>query len=112
MAVEALVEMRIKTRGVPKPTVVDPNVRTRNGLAVLHVAAEMDPHDILDPCGESKAYYADHYVCLWQVTEAELVGRWDWSKLADNKNWCHDMVLPALKRRNSTISDTDTLSNT
>jgi hypothetical protein len=68
-------------------TVVDPNVRLAAGFPVLDVAAEMDHYDISDPYGRSNQYYKDHYVCLWQVSEREVVGQWSWSELITHGNW-------------------------
>ncbi|RYP07906.1 hypothetical protein DL765_008976 [Monosporascus sp. GIB2] len=105
--IEALAQMRVNKRGAQTLTVIDPNSRIRNGLPVLDIAAEMDHYNIPDPYGKSKAYYANHYVCLWQVTKAEIVGHWDWSSLADNKNWYQEIILPAFQEFTATTSATD-----
>lgn len=97
-AVEDLAQMRIPKRGPQTLTVVDPNSRIANGLPILHATAEMDHYNITDPYGQSNEYYVNHYVCLWEVTEAEIVGHWDWNHLASNENWYEDVILPAFQR--------------
>lgn len=96
-AIEALALMRAK-RGSQILTVIDPNTRVRKGLPVLDVAAEMDYYDIPDPYGRSKEYYINHFVCLWQVTEAEIIGNWDWDSLADNRDWYREIIIPTFEK--------------
>jgi hypothetical protein len=80
-AVQELADMRAQRRGVQTLTIVDPNTRVRNGLPILDLAAEMDHCNIADPYGKSNQYYNDHYLCLWEVTEGEIVGHWQWDDL-------------------------------
>ena len=111
-AIEDLAQMRAK-RGVQTLTVIDPNSRIKNGLPILDVAAEMDYYNIPDPYGKSKEYYVNHFVCLWQVTKVEIVGRWDWSDLAANKRWYQEVIVPAFKNFAGTLpaaDSTDSLS--
>ncbi len=75
-------------------TVVNPDSRIRNGLPILDVVADMDYYNIQDPYGKSNAYYTDRFVCLWQVTEPEIVGHWKWSGLVENPDWDH-LYLPS-----------------
>ncbi|RMD41158.1 hypothetical protein DV735_g4000, partial [Chaetothyriales sp. CBS 134920] len=82
-------------RGPHSLTAVDPNYRIRKGLPVLDVAEEMAYYGIDDPYGRSSKYYKDHYVCLWEVTEAEIVGHWHWEELVENENWYEDVIMPA-----------------
>ena len=63
-----------KRRGTQTLTVIDPDTRVRNGLPILDLADEMDHYNIPDPYGKSNEYYKGHYVCLWQVTEREIIG--------------------------------------
>lgn len=58
-------------------------------------------------------YYIDHYVCLWQVTEEEVVGQWPWKDLVKNERWYEDIILPAYyqnKRKMASKSSEDALS--
>ena len=96
-AIERLAQMRAAKRGVQTLTVIDPNVRVRNGLPILSVKDQMRRYDIPDPYRRSNEYYIDHYVCLWQVTQAEIVRHWHWSSLADNERWYEEIILPAFK---------------
>jgi hypothetical protein len=102
--IETLAGMRRGKRGAQTLTVIDPNERIRNGLPVLNIAAEMRHYDIPDPYGGSNDYYIDHYVCLWQVTGAEIVGHWDWSRLAENEHWYDEIIIPAFERLTATTS--------
>ncbi|KAI1182151.1 hypothetical protein F5B17DRAFT_444480 [Nemania serpens] len=83
--IESLAQMRIK-RGAQFLTVIDPNSRLRNGLPILNVEAEMGYYLIKDPYRRSNEYYADEYLCLWQVTTAERIGVYDWNSLVKDKN--------------------------
>lgn len=55
----------------------------------------MDHYGIQDPYGKSKQYYIDHYVCLWEVTESEVVGHWEWEDLAEKASWYEGLIKPA-----------------
>lgn len=108
--VEDLADLRAQRRyrGPHTLTVVNPNNRIRAGLPVLHVADEMKYYDIADPYGKSNEYYEDHYICLWEVTEREIVGYWDWNDLVANKNWYEEVIMPAFSRETApTSSRTD-----
>jgi hypothetical protein len=97
-AVQELANMReFKDRGVQTLAVVDPNTRLRHGLPILDVATEMDHYDIQDPYRRSKRYYIYHYVCLWQVTDREIIGQWKWKDLIVNENWYQDIIMPAFR---------------
>ncbi len=87
-----------KYRGVQTLTVIDPNTRLRDHLPVLDVAAEMDHYEIPNPYGKSNQYYVDHYVCLWQVTEREIVGHWLWDDLITNEDWNEQIIMPAFRQ--------------
>ena len=89
---------RRNNRGNQTLTVIDPNTRLKNGLPILNVAAEMDHYKILDPYGKDNQYYDDHYVCLWQVTENEIVGHWKWDDLVAKENWYQTIIMPAFLR--------------
>ncbi|KAI0449148.1 hypothetical protein F5B21DRAFT_495283 [Xylaria acuta] len=93
--IESLAAKRInRRRGAQMITVIDPDTRLRNGLPILDVEAEMDHYKIQDPYGGSD-YYNNEYVCLWQVTSAEIVGHWEWDYLVDDENWYQNIILPA-----------------
>lgn len=88
---------RGRDRGPHTLTVIDPNKRTSMGLPILEVLAEMDRYGIPDPYGLGNAYYFDEHVCLWQVTEAEIVGHFPWDALEQNDNWYQDIIMPAFR---------------
>jgi len=90
-----------RQRGSQTLTVVDPNTRIADRLPILDVLAEMNHYGIEDPYGKSNQYYIDHYVCLWEVPEQEIIGHWEWNDLAPNANWYNDIILPAF-RENAT----------
>ena len=83
------------SRGTKTLTVVDPGLRIRKRLSVLKIAAEMDFYPILDPYGRGDQYYADHYVCLWEVTPEEILAHWDWSDLAIDDCWYEEIIMPS-----------------
>lgn len=86
---------RNKYRGPQTITAINPNIRTRNGLPILNVETEMGHYNIPDPYDGHIGTYGDHYVCLWQVTEAEIIGHWQWSELEGDPEWYQNVVLPA-----------------
>lgn len=93
--VQVLADMRFEKRGTQTLTVIDPDTRLRNGLPILDIPAEMDHYNIPNPYRESNKYYNGHYVCLWQVTEREVVGHWQWNDLVTYKDWYQAIILPA-----------------
>ncbi|PSN58632.1 hypothetical protein BS50DRAFT_447844, partial [Corynespora cassiicola Philippines] len=96
-AIKELVKLRIdRKRGNQTLTVIDPVARLRNGLPILDVAAEMEHYCIPDPYKRGSKYYIDHYVCLWEVTDKEIVGHWDWEEFAETTNWYEEVIIPAL----------------
>ncbi|KAI1409585.1 hypothetical protein F5Y13DRAFT_181886 [Hypoxylon sp. FL1857] len=105
-AIEILAEMRIRRkRGAQTLSVIDPNSRIRNGLPILDVEAEKGHYNIPDPYKKGNEYYRNHYVCLWQVTEAEIVGQWEWDDLANNENWYQE-IMHAFRAFTSSASNT------
>ena len=105
-AVQDLANMRSQrnNRGNQTLTVIDPNTRLKNGLPILNVADEMSHYKILDPYGKANQYYDDHYVCLWQVTEKEIVGHWRWDGLVAKENWYQTIITAFLQFRAQTMS--------
>lgn len=89
-------------RGPYKLTVIDPNKRIAKGLPIRQVLAEMESYGIQDPYGRRNQYYFDEYVCLWEVSEAEIVGHWDWDSLEKNENWYQDIIMPACRAFSAT----------
>lgn len=88
---------RGKDRGPYKLTVVDPNKRINEGLPILDVLAEMESYGIQDPYRRCNQYYVDEHVCLWQVTEAQIVGQFEWVDLEQNDNWYQEIIMPAFR---------------
>ncbi|RMY42882.1 hypothetical protein D0865_11653 [Hortaea werneckii] len=43
-------------------------------------------------------YWQHHYLCLWEVTPAEVVGIWEWDDLRRSTNWYEDVIMPAVNR--------------
>ncbi|KAF1966035.1 hypothetical protein BU23DRAFT_560605 [Bimuria novae-zelandiae CBS 107.79] len=98
-AIEDLAKFRIsKGREVQNLTVINPAARYRNGLPILDVAAEMEHYCIPDPYGKGGKYYINHYVCLWEVTEEEIVGHYKWAELAKTTHWYNEVIIPAFLR--------------
>ncbi|KAI1115832.1 hypothetical protein F5Y14DRAFT_105174 [Nemania sp. NC0429] len=106
--VEDLAEKRVsKGRGPQMLTVIDPNIRLRKGLPILNAKDEMDYYGIRDPYGMGYKYYYDEYLCLWQVTEAEVIGHWEWADLnAYGADWYRNIILPAFRDFTATADST------
>lgn len=96
--IQDLAMKRSGNRGSHTLTVVDPNKRISMGLPILDVLAEMDSYGIPDPYGRGNQYYFGHHVCLWQVTEAEIVGHFQWDYLKQKDNWYEDIIMPAWRK--------------
>jgi len=60
----------------------------------------MKHYDITNPYGKRDQYCIDHYICLWQATENEIIGHWEWNELARAKDWYKDIVMPAFRNSN------------
>jgi hypothetical protein len=95
-AIGDLAEMRTERRGMQTLTVINPNVRVRDRLPILDMAAEMSHYGVCNPYGRT-LYYRNHYLCLWEVTEAEVIRSWAWDDLMKKANWYKEIVLPAFK---------------
>ncbi|KAH7118313.1 hypothetical protein EDB81DRAFT_915267 [Dactylonectria macrodidyma] len=87
-----------RNRGPHTLTAIHPRIRRSKQLPILDVEAEMNHYNIPDPYHRSKEYYKGHYVCIWKVTEAEIVGHWSWDALNQNPDWYDDIVLPAFEQ--------------
>lgn len=90
-----------RRRGSQTITVVNANVRTREGFPILNMEAEMRYYGVLDPYNRSNEYYRNHCICLWEVTEDEIVGNWEWDDLIKTDNWYERIILPAFKEHNN-----------
>ena len=91
-----------KYRGIQTLTVIDPDTRLRNGLPILDIAAEINHYNIPDPYRKSIEYYNGYYLCLWQVTEKEVVGHWQWNDLVTHKTGIKPSFCP-LQEQNGAI---------
>ncbi len=88
-------------RGPHTLVAINPGVREAKRLPVLDVGAEMEHYGIENPYGHSNDdFYENHYVCLWEVTPEEIVGKWKWDELMKNneKDWYDKIVLPAFQQ--------------
>lgn len=70
----------------------------------------MEYYDVADPYNKTNEYYKDHYICLWEVTDKEIVGHWQWEDLVENENWYEEIVIPAF-RRNRKVVEAEQLSD-
>ena len=94
-AIQEMAPWRAGRRGPQTLTIVDPNTRIADRLPILDVCAEMAHYGLNDPYGKSNQYYINHYVCLWEVPEQEIIGYWTWNDLAANDDWYNDIILSA-----------------
>jgi hypothetical protein len=102
-AFKDLADKRKVNRESQSLIVVDPKVRQEAGLPILDVLAEVTHYGIGDLYGNGYRYCRNHYVCLWEVSGEELVGRWHWDELDRNPDWYNEIVMPAFRefRRNN-----------
>ena len=84
-----------KDRGSQYLVVVDPRVRFELKMPVLRYADEMLAYHIDPPYIEG--YWTAHYLYLWEVLPAEVVGMWSWEELRGNKQWFQDIITAALE---------------
>ncbi|KAJ6780544.1 hypothetical protein PWT90_06632 [Aphanocladium album] len=100
LAIDEIARMITNPRRPGKKTLtaINPNIRVKNGLPVLPVLDEMEHYGIEDPYHYGKTLYANHYVCLWQVTPPEIVRHWDWETISGDENWYKNTVLPAFEK--------------
>lgn len=98
MAAQKIANMRRLSRGPHTLIVVDSNARLKKWLPILDIAAEMKYYGIEDPYHKGGEYYTDHYACLWQVSEEEIVGEWQWNDLATQKDWYEGIIVPAFRQ--------------
>jgi hypothetical protein len=98
-AIEDLAKFRMsRRRGDQTLTVIDPIARLKSGLPILDVAAEMEYYRISDPYNSGGRYYIDHYVCLWGVTEEDIVSHYEWEELVKITNWYEEVIIPAFRK--------------
>ncbi|KAI3054685.1 hypothetical protein CBS147353_11408 [Aspergillus niger] len=81
-------------------TVINPNVRIQKGLPMLSIEIEMAHYGVPDPYRRANEYYKNHHICLWEVTEEDFVGNWDWDSLVDFGPWYEQIILSAFKAHN------------
>ncbi|KAL4788503.1 hypothetical protein BJX76DRAFT_353256 [Aspergillus varians] len=97
VTIEELANKRPKSqkRGPHTLTVINPNVRHHLGLPILQMKTELLHYRVPDPYGRGYALYKREYLCLYEVTPQEVVGKWDWDDLLHEKNWYQAIILPA-----------------
>lgn len=97
-AIEELANRRStrKGRGPQRIVVIDPRTRFELGLPILHCGAEMDHYQVKAPY--ERDYWQNHFLCLWEVTPAEVVGIWEWDGLQRSTSWYDDVIMPAVSR--------------
>lgn len=81
-------------------TAVSSDVRIASELFILNMNAEMRHYEISNLYQRFSEYYKDHYLCLWKVTESEIVEDWEWNDLVRNDHWYEKIVLSSFKKYN------------
>ncbi|KAK3614990.1 hypothetical protein LTR56_026879 [Elasticomyces elasticus] len=56
-----------------------------------------------------KDYWRNHFLCLWEVTPAEVVGIWDWDDLRKSPNLYGNVVVPAINQHRQHVESTISL---
>lgn len=90
-----LANKRNPQRGDQNIVVIDPWYRLQRGLPILDMGKEMEEYGVKRPYREN--YYTDHYICLWEVTPAEVVGTWSCNDLRDVDDWYENIIMPAFR---------------
>lgn len=86
-------------RGDQNLVAIDPEYRLQHGLPILDTGKEMEVYGVKDPYPNStENYFLDHYLCLWEVTPAEVVGIWSWDELRRDNGWYENIIMPAFMR--------------
>jgi hypothetical protein len=101
--IEDLAKWRKAKRGTQTLTAINPNIRLGSGLPILDLDTEMEHYKISNPYGNRGKYSVDHYICLWQVTDEEIIGHWNWDKLVESGQWYQDIVKPAFQESNQSF---------
>ncbi|KNG82647.1 hypothetical protein ANOM_007868 [Aspergillus nomiae NRRL 13137] len=108
-AVQRYAEVRAWKRGSQMLTVVNPRVRAASGRHLLSMVNEMRYYGVRDPFGMSCD--EDEYLCLWMVSEEEVVGHWEWSELAKLDDWYEAIILPAFREHNKRFAARSSTTN-
>ncbi len=105
-SLEELANCRRTRRGrsLQRIVVIDPRIRLELGLPILHCGAEMAHYQVKAPY--SRDYWQNHYLCLWEVTPAEVVGIWEWDDLQRSTNWYEDVIIPAVSQHRAHMERT------
>ena len=88
-------------RGDQNIVVIDPWYRLQRGLPILDMGKEMEQYGVENPYREN--YYTDHYICLWEVTPAEVVGTWSCNFLRRVDGWYENIIMPEFRKHRETI---------
>lgn len=79
-------------------------LESQTGYLILDVLVEMEHYRITDSYKKSNQYYKDHYLCVWEVTEREIIGHRDCSDLVTNEQWSDEIILATFREHERTIS--------
>ncbi|KAE8371535.1 hypothetical protein BDV26DRAFT_286704 [Aspergillus bertholletiae] len=74
--------------------------KKRGSIPVLNMVGEMHHYGVPDPYDKAYEYYENHYICIWEVTEEEVVRNWEWDDLLKTDRWYEQVILPAFKVHN------------
>ena len=105
-SLEELANYRCTRSGRSKQriVVVDRRIRIELGLPILHCSAEIANYGVKTPY--NRDYWENHYLCLWEVTPAEVVGIWDWDDLRRSRSWYQDIIVPAVAQQRERVQGT------
>lgn len=95
-AANGTAKYRQPRRGDQHLVAIDPRHRLRQGLPILDIKEEMAAYGVENPYKYD--YFSDHYLCLWEVTPAEVVGSWSWNELQKDTNWYENIIMPAFEK--------------
>jgi hypothetical protein len=90
-----LARLRAVKRGDQHVTLINPRTRLRLGLPIVELSMEAKNYEFDQRYPES--YLKDMWLCLWEVTSAEIVSTWAWTELKNDPKWYEKIVGPALR---------------
>ena len=102
--IEYLANMRFErsneygyTRGSQILTIINPKIRLEKGLPLLNTKEELQRYNVGDFYNKDYDYNKDEYLCLWGITEDEIVSHYNWEELRKDPRWYQNTVMPGFK---------------
>ena len=85
------------TRGSQILTLINPKIRLEKGLPILNAKEELQRYNVGDFYNKDYDYNKDEYLCLWGITEDEIVSHYNWEELRKDPKWYQNTVMRDFK---------------